>query len=284
MLQLQKEVQSRKHAEEILRQSEIKYRSLYSSIRDAILVSDMNRTILDCNQAFVHLFGYSLNEIAGKNTFTLYEKKEEFIQFGTILGMADESTQHVYTINYKKKNGMVFPGEVNLFFLKNDEGEVIGFISLIRDITERVRAEKIQKNLEFQLYQAQKIESVGRLAGGVAHDYMLSVISGYSELALEKLNPTDKLYGDLLEIRKAAVRSTDITRQLLAFARKQTIAPVVLDLNEVLEGMLKMLRRLIGEDVDLSWLPGASLWPVKMDPSQVDQILANLCVNARDAI
>jgi len=136
------------------------------------------------------------------------------------------------------------------------------------------------------LYQSQKIESVGRLAGGVAHDYnnMLSVISGYSELALAKLNPTDKLYGDLLEIRKAAVRSTDITRQLLAFARKQTIAPVVLDLNEVIEGMLKMLRRLIGEEVDLAWLPGTNLWPVKLDPSQVDQILANLCVNAYDAI
>lgn len=286
MLQLQKEVQSRKQAEEILRQSEKKYRSLYSSIRDAILVSDVNRTILDCNQAFVDLFGYTLDEVAGKNTFTIYEKKEEFVQLATVLDNHDDVTNYVYTIHYKKKNGVVFPGEVNLFFLKNDEGEVTGFISLIRDITERVRAEKIQKDLESQLYQAQKIESVGRLAGGVAHDYnnMLSVISGYSELALEKLDPTDKLYGDLLEIRKAAVRSTDITRQLLTFARKQTIAPVVLDLNAVLEGMLKMLRRLIGEEVDLAWLPGSNLWPVKLDPSQVDQILANLLVNARDAI
>lgn len=286
MLQLQKEVQSRKHTEEILRQSEKKYRSLYSSIRDAILVSDMNRTILDCNQAFVDLFGYSLDEIAGKNIFIIYDKNEQFAQFGTVLENHDDATNHVYAIQYKKKNGIVFPGEVNLFFIKNDEGEVTGFISLIRDITERVRAEKIQKDLEAQLYQAQKIESVGRLAGGVAHDYnnMLSVISGYSELALEKLNPADKLYGDLLEIRKAAVRSTNITRQLLAFARKQTIAPIVLDLNEVLESMLKMLQRLIGEDVDLAWLPGTNLWPVKLDPSQVDQILANLCVNARDAI
>jgi len=286
MLQLQKEVRSRKHTEEILRQSEKKYRSLYSSIRDAILVSDMNRTILDCNQAFVDLFGYSLDEVAGKNTFTIYEKKEEFVQLGTVLANHDYGTNHVYTIHFKKKNGVVFSGEVNHFFLKNDEGVVTGFISLIRDITERVRAEKLQKNLESQLYQAQKIESVGRLAGGVAHDYnnMLSVIVGYSELALEKLNPTDKLHGDLLEIRKAAVRSTDITRQLLAFARKQTITPVVVDLNEVVEGMLKMLHRLIGEEVDLAWLPGSNLWPVKLDPSQIDQILANLCVNARDAI
>jgi PAS domain S-box-containing protein len=147
-------------------------------------------------------------------------------------------------------------------------------------------AEKERKNLQNQLIQAQKMESVGRLAGGVAHDYnnMLSVIVGYSEMALQKLDPTDQLYEDLQEIHTAALRSTEITRQLLAFARKQTIAPVALDLNEAVEGMLKMLRRLIGEDIDLAWMAETGLWPVKMDPSQVDQVLANLCVNARDAI
>jgi CheY-like chemotaxis protein len=130
------------------------------------------------------------------------------------------------------------------------------------------------------------MESVGRLAGGVAHDYnnMLSIIVGYSELALEKLTPIDPLYEDIHEIYDAAVRSTDITRQLLAFARKQEIAPVALDLNESIEDMLMMLRRLIGEDIDLAWLPEIGLWPVKLDPSQFDQILVNLCVNARDAI
>ena len=161
----------------------------------------------------------------------------------------------------------------------DESGKVESVIEVIRDISEH-------RKLEDKLIQAQKMESIGRLAGGVAHDYnnMLSVIVGYSELALEKLNPTDSLYEDLQEIHKAAIRSTDITRQLLAFARKQTIAPVPLDLNEIVEGMLKMLRRLIGEDIDLVWLPNAGLWPVKVDPSQVDQLLANLCVNARDAI
>ncbi|MFH0785960.1 MAG: GAF domain-containing protein [Pseudomonadota bacterium] len=161
----------------------------------------------------------------------------------------------------------------------DESGKVESVIEVIRDISEN-------RKLEDKLIQAQKMESVGRLAGGVAHDYnnMLSVILGYSELALEKLNPTDSLYEDLQEIHNAAVRSTDITRQLLAFARKQTIAPVSLDLNEMVEGMLKMLRRLIGEDIDLAWLPKAGLWPVKIDPSQVDQLLANFCINARDAI
>ena len=286
MLQLEKEVQARKYAEDILRQSEKKYRTLYNSIRDAILVSDMDRTILDCNQAFVDLFGYSLADIAGKKTLAVYEKEEDFIQLGKALMDNDNNSNHLYVINFKKKDGSVFPGEVNVYFLRNDEGFLTGFIGLIRDITERVGAEKNQKELENQLQQSQKIESIGRLAGGVAHDYnnMLSVILGYSELALNKLDPADKLCEDLREIHKAAVRSTDITRQLLAFARKQAIDPLVLNLNEVVENTLKMLRRLIGEDIDLAWLPETSLWSVKMDPSQVDQILANLCVNARDAI
>jgi two-component system, cell cycle sensor histidine kinase and response regulator CckA len=151
---------------------------------------------------------------------------------------------------------------------------------------ERREAEHEKVILQTQLMQAQKMESVGRLAGGVAHDFnnMLGVILGHVEMAEEQLNQTDPLLLDLLEIKKAATRSAGLTRQLLAFARKQTISPKVLDLNETVESLLKMLRRLIGEDIDLTWLPGAGLWPVKIDPTQVDQILANLTVNARDAI
>lgn len=145
---------------------------------------------------------------------------------------------------------------------------------------------KDREALQSQLIQAQKMESVGRLAGGVAHDYnnISSIIIGYSELALGQVEDSDSLHDDLMEILTAAKRSTSITRQLLAFARKQTIAPKVLDPNEIIENMLKMLRRLIGEDIDFAWLPGTKICPVKIDPSQVDQILANLCVNARDAI
>ncbi|MBI9084848.1 MAG: PAS domain S-box protein [Desulfobacterales bacterium] len=163
--------------------------------------------------------------------------------------------------------------------LINPQGEVTAAIEMVEDITERL-------NLQAQLIQAQKMESVGLLAGGIAHDYnnISSVIIGYSELALEKVDQNDPLHDDLIAILTAANRSTNITRQLLAFARQQTIAPKVLDLNGTIETMLKMLRRLIGEDINLAWRPGVEVWPVKIDPSQVDQILANLCVNARDAI
>ncbi|MBU1568373.1 MAG: PocR ligand-binding domain-containing protein [Proteobacteria bacterium] len=151
---------------------------------------------------------------------------------------------------------------------------------------ERRVAEHERAILQTQLIQAQKMESVGRLAGGVAHDFnnMLGVILGHVELAEEQINPADPLLQDLHEIKNAAIRSADLTRQLLAFARKQTISPKVLDLNNTVESSLNMLRRLIGEDINLAWLPGNGLWPVKIDPTQIDQILANLTVNARDAI
>ena len=159
-------------------------------------------------------------------------------------------------------------------------------IVVFHDITARKQAEEQRENFKNQLQQAQKMESVGRLAGGVAHDFnnMLSVILGNTELALDQVHSNQPLHLNLTEIQKAAQRSTNVVRQLLAFARKQTIAPRVLDLNETVEEMLKMLRRLIGEDIELIWKPGLDLWTVKVDASQIDQILANLSVNARDAI
>ncbi|MFZ5516624.1 MAG: ATP-binding protein [Candidatus Zhuqueibacterota bacterium] len=157
---------------------------------------------------------------------------------------------------------------------------------VISDITDRKLAEEKSEKLQAHLSQAQKMESVGRLAGGVAHDFnnMLCAILGYTELALNRVEHDDPLHADLEDIRKAARRSANLTSQLLAFASKQTIAPRVLDLNNTVEGILIMLRRLIREDIVLDWKPGRGLWPVKMDPTQIDQMLANLCVNARDAI
>ncbi len=157
---------------------------------------------------------------------------------------------------------------------------------IILDVTDRKAVEQQNSALEAQLRQAQKMESVGRLAGGVAHDFnnMLGVILGHAEMALAQIKPSDPLRDDLDEIHRAARRSAELTRQLLAFARRQTIAPQVLDLSDTVRGMAAMLRRLIGEDIRLEVAPGPGLWPVKVDPSQIDQLLANLCVNARDAI
>jgi PAS domain S-box-containing protein len=162
------------------------------------------------------------------------------------------------------------------------------FDLLIRTHSDRALALSVKERerLQAQIVQAQKLEAIGRLAGGVAHDFnnMLGAIIGYAELALEKVPAEAPLRADLLEILTAANRTKGVTRQLLTFARKQVVSPEVVDVNTTVEGMLRMLQRLIGENIRLEWRPGSVQWPVRIDPSQVDQILANLCVNARDAI
>lgn len=168
----------------------------------------------------------------------------------------------------------------------DEDGRPLKMLGTIQDITEQKHVEDERAKLEAQLRQAQKIESVGRLAGGVAHDFnnMLGVILGHAEFGLMQIERDHPLHDHLQEIQHAAERSTELTRQLLAFARKQTVSPRVVNLNKTISSMLKMLQRLIGESIELTWLPGPDGWQVRIDPSQIDQILANLCVNARDAI
>ena len=168
----------------------------------------------------------------------------------------------------------------------SENGDLIALEGFVSDITELKQAESDREKLQEQLTQAQKMESVGRLAGGVAHDFnnMLTVILGFTHAAMDQLDPSGPIYRDLAEVRNAAQRSADLTKQLLTFARKQIIDPKVIDLNDTVQQMMGMLKRLLGETIQVAWHPEDNLWPVKMDPSQIDQILANLCVNARDAI
>ena len=166
------------------------------------------------------------------------------------------------------------------------EGERAGRVWSFRDVTDRVRDKQREQELEQEMRQAQKMEAVGRLAGGIAHDFnnLLTVISGYAAFVRESLAEGDDLRGDIVEIEQAARRAATLTRQLLAFSRRQVLLPKVLDLNSVVEGMTGMLERLLGEDVDVRTALDESLWPVKADPGQLEQVLVNLAVNARDAM
>lgn len=245
----------------------------------SIVITDTTGTIEYTNPKFTEVTGYTSDEAIGLNPRILKSGNmpDEFYQnlWDTILkGGVWQGEFH-----NRKKNGELYYEAASISPIYNDEGSISHFVCVKEDITER-------KRLEQQFRQVQKMEAIGQLAGGVAHDFnnMLGVIIGCAELSLEKAKQDASLRKNLEAILAAGHRSNEITRQLLAFARKQAIAPRILDLNETVEGMLKLLRRLIGEDIDLGWLPGTKLGPVKMDPSQIDQILANLCVNARDAL
>jgi PAS domain S-box-containing protein len=265
-------------AQASLRESEAKFRTIFEQMAtgcslDEIVYTDgqaVDYRILDVNPAYERLIGIGKARAVGALASELYGMGQapNIGTYATVAQTGESASFQTF-----------FPPTGKHLHVTASRTTPGRFCTIISDITERLR-------LEAQLQQAQKMESVGRLAGGVAHDYnnMLGVIIGYAELALDKVTPSEPLHADLSEILTAARRSTTVTRQLLAFARKQTISPQVLDLNATVESMLKMLRRLIGEDIDLLWKPGRTRRSVKMDPSQIDQIMANLCVNARDAI
>ncbi|MFP3871211.1 MAG: PAS domain S-box protein, partial [Syntrophobacteria bacterium] len=282
-----RDITERKHAEEMLKEAESLYRLHFENVSDIIYSVDRELKVVNISPSVETVLGYKPEDIIGRPFPDLNLLAPEYLEKAAFDTMRILEGERIRSAEYQfiARDGTKKWGEVSGAPLIR-EGQVVAVISVARDITDRKRAEEEREKLNAQLMQAQKMEAVGALAGGVAHDYnnMLGVIMGNAELAMGRTAPEDPLRDDLKEIIDAARRSADITRQLLAFARKQTIAPEVLDLNETVEGMLKMLRRLIGEDIDLSWRPGRGLWPVKMDPSQIDQILANLLVNARDAI
>jgi PAS domain S-box-containing protein len=245
---------------------------------EGIVMTNAQGDIEFVNPAFEQMTGYSHTEVFGRNPRILRSGNHDELFYRNLWETISSGRTWAGRMVNKRKDGTLYTEETTISPVREPSGRIVNYVAVKRDITEPLR-------LAAQFQQAQKMEAVGLLAGGVAHDYnnMLSVILGYAELALEKVDPAEPLHADLQIIITAAKRSADITRQLLTFARKQTIIPVVLDLNQTVETMLAMIRRLIGEDIDLAWLPKANLRPIKMDPTQVDQILANLCVNARDA-
>jgi two-component system, cell cycle sensor histidine kinase and response regulator CckA len=271
------DITNRKQAELALRESEERLQAIFQSNANPMVVYDAKGHPQYLNPAFTELFGWTLEQLKGRRIPFVPDDQNAL----TTAKIAEVYSGTAVKFSSKRltRTGRTIDVIVSAGMISGPHGKGTGMVVNLTDISE-------QRRLERQLGQAQKMESVGRLAGGVAHDFnnMLSVIIGNTELAVDCLAPNDPLHDTLQEIFDAATRSADITRQLLAFARKQTIAPKVLDLNTTVEGMLKMLRPLIGEDIDLTWMPATGLWPVKMDPSQIDQILANLCINARDAI
>ena len=280
---LKKEIRERKRSENALQKSEERLRAIFKAAHNvSFIITDAENAepiIQEFSPGAEQIFGYNRNEALGKPVSILHipEDVKKFpealrkMRSGKI-GFSGEMT-------LVRKSGETFPALFSTYPLLDGKGEMYAAVGVSFDITE-------QKRLESQLFQSMKMESIGRLAGGIAHDFnnMLSVILGNSEMIIEDLPSDDPIIDKMESIREAAERSAKLTKQLLAFARKQTIELRAIDLNETIDGVLKMLGSLIGEHIYLSWQPDPAVWPVTADASQIDQMLANLCVNARDSI
>ena len=246
---------------------------------EVFVLTDPEANIQYVNPAFEETTGYSRDEVIGKNLRILKSGTQDDAFYRKLWDTLGEGKIWKGRFVNKRKDDSFYTEEAIISPVLDLEGKIIHYTAVKRDITEDLQKSEI-------LAQSQKMQSIGRLAGGVAHDFnnMLNVIMGHTELALDCLSKDNPMRANLDEVLKAAQRSANLTRQLLAFARKQTIIPKSLNLNDTIESMIKMLERLIGEHIKLVWNPGKKLKQVLVDPVQIDQLLANLIVNARDAI
>ena len=281
--ELETEVAKSKSAEEALRDSEKRYRLLFESNPFPMWVYDLETlSFLAVNEAAVRRYDYSSEEFLSM-TIKDIRPSEDITKLLDRVASLSGGLDTSGSWRHQAKDGSIIDVEITSYPLSF--GGRQAKLVLVNDITERKRAEEALRHSEDQLRQALKMEAVGKLAGGVAHDFnnLLTAINGHSEMCLRRLTPGDALYRHVDGIKRAGDRAAALTRQLLAFSRKQILQPEVIDLNNVVVELNKMLRRLIGEDIDLLMRLEAD-GKIKADPSQLEQVLLNLCVNARDAM
>jgi PAS domain S-box-containing protein len=264
-----------------IRQCETRFRVFVNGVRDyALYMLDPSGHVVSWNAGAERVKGYVAQEILGKHLSVFYEpddvkdgRPQRTLAAAAATGRAEDEGWRV------RKDGSTFWANVVLAPIHNATGVLLGFAKVTHDLTER-------RHLEEQLHQSQKMEAIGILAGGLAHDFnnLLSIVLSYSDLLAADLRDDDPMRGDLGEIHHAGLRGVALMRQLLAFSRQQVLHPRLVDLTQVVQGMDRMLRRLIGEDVELSVICAPVLGKVLVDPGQMEQVIMNLAVNARDAM
>jgi PAS domain S-box-containing protein len=249
---------------------------------------DVEGRITQVNSTALAMFGYSAGEMLGQFVWKLAVDTEQEEAHRIVAAKLSGAMQigPPFERTFKRKDGTPLPVLVTDALIRDSEGKIAGIHAIHQDITERKRSEKEMAGLQEQLRQSQKMEAVGRLAGGIAHDFnnLLTVIKGYTDLSLLHLQEGDPLWGNIKEIDRASERAKELTRQLLAFSRRQILQVKVLDLNALLLNLEKMLHRILGEDIQLLTVLDENLGRVRVDPGEIEQVIMNLAVNARDAM
>jgi two-component system cell cycle sensor histidine kinase/response regulator CckA len=277
----------RLQSERALQASEKNYRELFDSVPIGLYKLTMDGKVIAANQRCLDIIRCKISDLESwfaQKTPASCVYPEESMQFRDLL--LKQGYLSNFEADFSLMDGRVATLSNTAKIVFNEQDEPVFIAGSFIDVTEHKQNQKEKAKLEVQLQQSQKMEMIGRLAGGIAHDFnnMLTIILGHSEMAVELFDPSQAVYANLEAIQQAAIRSASLTQQLLAFARKQIVTPKILELSVALEEMLPMLRRLIGEHIKLVWIPDCKNSQVNIDPSQIDQILVNLCVNARDAI
>lgn len=281
MIQLEKEILIRQDVEKKAKEAAERWKIIFDAMLDPVAFLSIDHIILQCNRSFANFIGQESEKLVGQNCCQLIHGSSYPIKNCPIERSILSGNRETIELCVGEKTVFVLIDPV-----KDSEGKIYGFVHIIRDVTEHKKMESAQKELQNKFYQAQKMESVGRLAGGVAHDFnnLLSIVLGYGEILLESLDNNHPNYELVEQIYQAGLRARELTKQLLAFSRKQVLEMKIMNINDVIIDFEKLLRRLIGEDIILKLVLTSEKLMVKADPSQIEQVLMNLAVNARDAM
>ena len=281
--ELRQEIAEHEKTETALERSRMEWESTFAAISDWVCLLDKECRIMRTNRVAEEFVGRPATEIVGQVCCNVLHGTEKPVPDCPMQKMLH--TRQRESMEFQMPDGDRWLS-IAVDPVLDEGGNLVGAVHIVRDITEGKRSEQERERIEAELRQAQKMDAVGRLAGGIAHDFnnILTVIIGNAQLAMSDLEPHSLPHQDLQLVIQAARRSSDLTRQLLAFSREQIVEPRVINLNAVVTSQKKMIGRLIGEDIEIEFEPADDIWNIRIDPSQIDQIMTNLAVNARDAI